>query len=86
MESPISIKQFTKLDLLDTYAERLLTGIIHATDEIKQIHQESHGVTVAFCHDKVLHKNGTKEDLERILAVEALSERYRNQVEKQIKK
>ncbi|EMV4584433.1 MOSC domain-containing protein, partial [Listeria monocytogenes] len=25
-------------------------------------------------------------DLERILAVEALSERYRNQVEKQIKK
>ncbi|CUM12218.1 hypothetical protein LM900701_110103 [Listeria monocytogenes] len=33
-----------------------------------------------------MHKNGTKEDLERILAVEALSERYRNQVEKQIKK
>ncbi|MBC2191953.1 MOSC domain-containing protein [Listeria sp. FSL L7-0229] len=61
-------------------------GKITETDEIKQIHEESHGVTVAFCHEKVLHKKGTKADFERILAVEALSERYRDQVEKRIKK
>ncbi|MBC1550516.1 MOSC domain-containing protein [Listeria sp. FSL L7-1434] len=61
-------------------------GKITETDEIKQIHKESHGVTVAFCHEKVLHKKGTKADFERILAVEALSERYRDQVEKRIKK
>ncbi|HCJ1238755.1 TPA: MOSC domain-containing protein [Listeria innocua] len=59
---------------------------ISESAEMKQIHQESHGVTVAFCHEKVLHKKGTQEDFERILAVQALSERYRNQVEKLIKK
>ncbi|MBC2330075.1 MOSC domain-containing protein [Listeria swaminathanii] len=64
----------------------IIPGEIKETDEIKQIHQESHGVTVAFCHEKVLHKKGTNEDFERILAVEALSERYRDQVEKRIKK
>ncbi|UHP09512.1 MOSC domain-containing protein [Listeria marthii] len=72
---------------LTGYLCRTITpGEIKETDEIKQIHQESHGVTVAFCHEKVLHKKGTNEDFERILAVEALSERYRDQVEKRIKK
>ncbi|MBC1494888.1 MOSC domain-containing protein [Listeria welshimeri] len=72
---------------LTGYLCRTITpGKINKKDKIKQIHQESHGVTVAFCHEKVLHKKGTKEDFERILAVEALSERYRNQVEKLIKK
>ncbi|HAC2110532.1 TPA_asm: MOSC domain-containing protein [Listeria monocytogenes] len=83
---PNLYKAIHKTGLTGYLCRTITPGIIHATDEIKQIHQESHGVTVAFCHDKVLHKNGTKEDLERILAVEALSERYRNQVEKQIKK
>ncbi|MDT0000360.1 MOSC domain-containing protein [Listeria cossartiae subsp. cayugensis] len=69
------------------YLCRTITpGLITETDEIKPVHQESHGVTVAFCHEKVLHKKGTNEDFERILAVEALSERYRDQVEKRIKK
>ncbi|EFR87125.1 MOSC domain-containing protein [Listeria marthii] len=72
---------------LTGYLCRTITpGTITETDEIKPVHQESHGVTVAFCHEKVLHKKGTNEDFERILAVEALSERYRDQVEKRIKK
>ncbi|MGD1678386.1 3-alpha domain-containing protein, partial [Listeria monocytogenes] len=83
---PNLYKAIHKTGLTGYLCRTITPGIIHATDEIKQIHQESHGVTVAFCHEKVLHKKGTKEDLERILAVEALSERYRDQVEKQIKK
>ncbi|EQC1984488.1 MOSC domain-containing protein [Listeria innocua] len=72
---------------LTGYLCRTITpGEISESAEMKQIHQESHGVTVAFCHEKVLHKKGTQEDFERILAVQALSERYRNQVEKLIKK
>ncbi|MBC1480683.1 MOSC domain-containing protein [Listeria seeligeri] len=72
---------------LTGYLCRTITpGEIKQHDKIKQIHQESHGVTVAFCHDKVLHKNGTKEDFLQILSVEALADRYREQVEKLLKK
>ncbi|MBM5705959.1 MOSC domain-containing protein [Listeria ivanovii] len=69
------------------YLCRTITpGQIKQQDKIKQIHQENHGVTVAFCHDKVLHKHGTKKDFLQILLVEALSNRYREQVDKLLKK
>lgn len=69
------------------YLCRTITpGKINRNAKIKQIHQENHEVTVAYCHDKVLHNNGTKKDYLQILSVDALSERYRKQVEKILKK
>ncbi|EMV4585010.1 MOSC domain-containing protein, partial [Listeria monocytogenes] len=53
---PNLYKAIHKTGLTGYLCRTITPGIIHATDEIKQIHQESHGVTVAFCHDKVLHK------------------------------
>ncbi|EUJ44289.1 MOSC domain-containing protein [Listeria riparia] len=56
-------------------------GEIQLGDELICLERPDDLVTVAFCHDKVLHGQGTVDDLIRILEVEALAERYRFDVE-----
>ncbi|MBC1499563.1 MOSC domain-containing protein [Listeria weihenstephanensis] len=56
-------------------------GEISVGDKVECIERPDDLVTVAFCHDKILHGHGDQEDLIRILEVEALAERYRFDVE-----
>ncbi|EUJ24410.1 MOSC domain [Listeria grandensis FSL F6-0971] len=56
-------------------------GEICLGDKLECIERPDDLVTVAFCHENILHGYGTEEELIRILEVEALSERYRFDVE-----
>ncbi|MBC1473518.1 MOSC domain-containing protein [Listeria grandensis] len=56
-------------------------GEICLGDKLECIERPDDLVTVAFCHENILHGHGTEEELIRILEVEALSERYRFDVE-----
>nr|WP_115752693.1 MOSC domain-containing protein [Listeria kieliensis] len=55
-------------------------GRIQKGDEIVRVKRETDPVSVAFCHEKVLHRMGTREELERISQIEPLAARYRNEV------
>lgn len=58
---PNLYKAIHKTGLTGYLCRTITPGIIHATDEIKQIHQESHGVTVAFATIKFCIKMGQKK-------------------------
>ncbi|WP_088809546.1 MULTISPECIES: MOSC domain-containing protein [unclassified Listeria] len=59
-------------------------GKIQQLDEVILLEADAHQVTVAYCHEMVLHKKGAKADFERIAAVKALSERYYESLQKKL--
>ncbi len=60
-------------------------GKIQQLDEVILLEADAHQVTVAYCHEMVLHKKGTKADFEKIAAVPALSRRYYESLQKKMR-
>ncbi|WP_163654418.1 MOSC domain-containing protein [Listeria sp. PSOL-1] len=61
------------------------SGKIQLGDELVRLKQDPHQITVSYCHEMILHRKGDLAAFKRILAVPALSERYRAAVEKKLK-
>ncbi|MBC1457562.1 MOSC domain-containing protein [Listeria newyorkensis] len=56
-------------------------GEICLGDTVECIERPDDLVTIAYCHENILHGHGTEEEMIRILEVESLAERYRFDVE-----
>ncbi|WP_241463099.1 MOSC domain-containing protein [Listeria aquatica] len=61
-------------------------GKIQKGDEIVRVRREVDPISVAFCNEKVLHRMGKREELERISQIEPLAARYRDEVLEKLRK
>ncbi|WP_239254658.1 MOSC domain-containing protein [Listeria ilorinensis] len=80
---PELYKKVTETGFTGYLARTLKEGEICCGDQVMLLEKaKDPDVTVAYCHEMVLHGKGRGKELARILAVDALSVRYRLSVEK----
>ncbi|WP_099222404.1 MOSC domain-containing protein [Listeria costaricensis] len=82
---PELYKKVTETSFTGYLARTIQEGEIHRGDQVTLLEKgKDPDVTVAYCHEMILHGKGRKQELSRILAVEELSVRYRLHVEKKL--